>query len=114
MSDLENIRWCPACKENSLDGDERFCDHCCKVLDQLFPDGAWHDMETEDLIEHYHCGADTVYVEDDEDDGGIPPVSEQNVQKEEKKESFFERYMIPILLAVVVLSLLILFLLRDT
>lgn len=37
MSDLENIRWCPTCKQESLDGDERFCARCCKVFDQLFP-----------------------------------------------------------------------------
>ena len=33
MSDLENIRWCPTCKEESLDGDERFCKRSCKVFD---------------------------------------------------------------------------------
>ena len=114
MSDLENIRWCPTCKEESLDGDERFCKRCCKVLDKLFPDGEWHNMETEDLIEHYHCGADSVYVDDDEDDGSIPPVSEQGAQQEEKKESFLEKHIILIPVAMVVIGLLILFLLRDT
>jgi hypothetical protein len=84
MSDLENIRWCPACQHESLDGDERFCKRCCKVFDQLFPDGKWHDMETDDLIEHYHCGADSVHVDDDEDDSGIPPVSDLNAPKKEE------------------------------
>ncbi len=116
MSDLENIRWCPACQHESLDGDERFCKRCCKVFDQLFPDGKWHDMETDDLIEHYHCGADSVHVDDDEDDSGIPPVSDLNApKKEEGKKSFLQEWgavLIPV--AMVVIGLLILFLLRDT
>ena len=105
MSDTENTRWCPACKRESLDGDERFCANCCKVLDKLFPDGAWHNMETEDLVEHYHCGLDSV---DAAEAGGIPPVADMNAPKKEGVEGFWEEWgAIIVVAAVVVIGLLI-------
>ena len=118
MSEPENIRWCPTCKEESLEGDERFCKRCCKVFDKLFPGEDWRAKETEDLIEYYHCGADSVYIDDDEegaDDKGIPPVGEQNAPKEEKAKGFWQEWgIILMLVAMVVIGLLVMFLLRDT
>lgn len=106
MSDTDNIRWCPACQQESLDGDERFCANCCKVLDQLFPDGAWHNMETEDLVEHYHSGLESV----DTAARGIPPVEDMNAPKEEGAEGFWKEWgAIIVVAAVVVIGLLIYF-----
>ena len=105
MSDTDIIRWCPACQQESLDGDERFCANCCKVLDQLFPDGAWHNMDMEDLVEHYHNGLDSV-----EAAGGISPVADMNAPKEEGAEGFWKEWgAIIVVAAVVVIGLLIYF-----
>lgn len=106
MSDTDHIRWCPACQQESLDGDERFCANCCKVLDQLFPDGAWHNMETEDLVEHYHSGLESVGTAA----RGISPVEDMNAPKEEGAEGFWKEWgSIIVVAAVVVIGLLIYF-----
>ena len=113
MMDPNDIRWCPACRAESLDGEERFCKRCCKVFDKMFPDEDWHSMETEDLVEHYACGADSVYIDENEEEG-IPPVADVNAPKKEAgKKNFLEEYwaiLIPV--AMIVIGLLILIALR--
>lgn len=112
MSDLENIRWCPACQHESLDGDERFCARCCKVFDKIFPGEDWQSMDNEDLIEHYHnaiefADADLEVTEDQ----GIPPVADMNApEKDAAKSGFLQEWgVILAVAAVVIIGLLIYF-----